>query len=109
LLLGRLQPRDPLEVNRRFEVAILQVEQLGGFSRSGALLQGLLRCRPCGCALTRLTADDRELLILRHLERLSDEEVAAILRIPEAEIQVRLLRALERLCDLLPGDNETVQ
>jgi RNA polymerase sigma-70 factor, ECF subfamily len=56
------------------------------------------RLRP---ALERLREADREVLVLRHLEQLSTRETAEVLGVSEGAVKVRLLRALERLRDLL--------
>lgn len=55
-------------------------------------------------ALDRLSAADREVLILRHAEQLSTREAAAVLGVSEAAVKSRHLRALERLREAL-GDN----
>ncbi|HTK74137.1 MAG TPA: sigma-70 family RNA polymerase sigma factor, partial [Gemmataceae bacterium] len=55
-------------------------------------------------ALDRLSAVDREILILRHAEQLSSKEAAAVLGVSEAAVKSRHLRALERLREAL-GSN----
>jgi RNA polymerase sigma-70 factor (ECF subfamily) len=55
-------------------------------------------------ALDRLSAADRELLILRHAEQLSTREAAAVLGVTEAALKSRHLRALERLREALGGN-----
>jgi RNA polymerase sigma-70 factor (ECF subfamily) len=52
-------------------------------------------------ALNRLPGRDRAVLELRYLEQLSTAEAAAVLGIGEGAVKMRLLRALERLRDLL--------
>jgi RNA polymerase sigma-70 factor (ECF subfamily) len=52
-------------------------------------------------ALDRLPHRDREVLVLRHLEQLSTRETAAVLETTEGAVKVRLLRALQRMRDLL--------
>jgi RNA polymerase sigma-70 factor (ECF subfamily) len=54
-------------------------------------------------ALAQLSASDREVLVLRHLEQLGNAEVGAVLGITEGAVKVRHLRALVRLRALL-GD-----
>ncbi len=44
---------------------------------------------------------DREVLVLRYLERLSTNEMAALLKIAESTVRYRQRRALERLGELL--------
>jgi RNA polymerase sigma-70 factor (ECF subfamily) len=52
-------------------------------------------------ALAQLPADYREVLLLRFLEELSLEEVAAVLGTTEGAIRGKQLRALQRLQSLL--------
>src|SRR5437588_3903 len=47
--------------------------------------------------LDRLPAGDREVLVLRFLERLSTSEAAEVLGISSGAVRLRLMRALERL------------
>lgn len=54
-------------------------------------------------ALEQLSADDRELLVLRHLEQLCMAEIVDVLEIAETTVRARHLRALRRLRHLL-GD-----
>jgi RNA polymerase sigma-70 factor (ECF subfamily) len=57
-------------------------------------------------ALEQLDEMDREVLVLRHLEELSNNEVAQILGIDKYAASKRYLRALERLRGAMPdGDN----
>ena len=53
-------------------------------------------------ALQDLGEADREVLILRHLEQLSNNEVAEILGIDKYAASKRYLRALERLRNVMP-------
>lgn len=48
-------------------------------------------------AMQTLSTTDRELIVMRHLERLSTRETAEALNISEAAVKTRLLRALQRL------------
>jgi RNA polymerase sigma-70 factor (ECF subfamily) len=52
-------------------------------------------------ALDRLPANDREVLVLRYLEELRHDDIAAVLGIRVGAVKVRHVRALERLRDLL--------
>lgn len=66
--------------------------------------QGLLRKElqlKVRAGLKELTANDREILVLRFLEELSTEEAAAVLNITPAAAAMRQLRALERLRERL--------
>jgi len=55
--------------------------------------------------LERLEAGDREILVLRFLERLSSAEAGAVLGISSGAVRLRLMRALERLRRLLGNDS----
>jgi RNA polymerase sigma-70 factor (ECF subfamily) len=57
-------------------------------------------------ALTLLDERDREVLVLRYLEDLSQGEIAAVLGVTEGAVKMRQLRALERLRSLLDDDRE---
>jgi RNA polymerase sigma-70 factor (ECF subfamily) len=48
-------------------------------------------------ALAALSDQDREVLVLRHLEQLSACEAAAVLGLTEAALKSRALRAMQRL------------
>lgn len=54
-------------------------------------------------ALQRLKRSDREVLVLRFLEELSVRELAAVLGVSEGAVQMRQLRALERMHEILSG------
>ena len=56
-------------------------------------------------ALDQLAEQDREVLVLRHLEQLSTRETAAVLGIREGAVKTRHLRALERLRALLSANS----
>jgi RNA polymerase sigma-70 factor (ECF subfamily) len=71
-----------------------------GSTPSAGLGRRELRAR-VQAALSQLAETDRELLLLRHLEQLSTQEIAAILGITEGAYYTRHVRALERLRALL--------
>jgi RNA polymerase sigma-70 factor (ECF subfamily) len=48
-------------------------------------------------AIAQLNADDREIILMRHFENLTNQEVAAELALSEAAASMRYLRALRRL------------
>jgi RNA polymerase sigma-70 factor (ECF subfamily) len=57
-------------------------------------------------ALTRLDEDDREVILMRHHEQLSNQDVAAALGLTEAAASMRYLRALRKLRGvLLPSED----
>ena len=77
-----------------------------GTSPSGRLVREELRQRVRD-TLDRLLPRDREVLVLRYLEMLSNGEIADVLGITAGSVKVRHLRALERLRSRLDcGDAE---
>jgi RNA polymerase sigma-70 factor (ECF subfamily) len=72
-------------------------------SPSDALLRDELRER-VRRALDRLPAADRELLVLRYLEQLSSRDIAAVMGLGEAAVNMRHMRALERMRKFMSGD-----
>jgi RNA polymerase sigma-70 factor (ECF subfamily) len=61
-------------------------------------------------AIAELEDDDREVILMRHAEQLSNQEVAAALGLTEAAASMRYLRAVRRLRTVLlpddkPGDS----
>jgi RNA polymerase sigma-70 factor, ECF subfamily len=87
------------------ESAVQLAERLAGHDTtpSGRALREELRAR-VQAGLARLSASDRELLAMRHLEQLAMAEIAAVLGITEGAVKVRHLRALQRLHGVLGGD-----
>ena len=57
-------------------------------------------------AIGELEEDDRELILMRHFEQLSNQEVATLLELTEAAASMRHLRALRRLKGLLQPEKE---
>jgi RNA polymerase sigma-70 factor (ECF subfamily) len=55
-------------------------------------------------AITELDEDDREIVLMRHFEQLSNQDVAETLQLTEAAASMRHLRALRRLRELLKPD-----
>ena len=57
-------------------------------------------------AIAELDEIDREVILMRHFEQLSNQEVAAALDLTEPAASMRYLRAVRRLRDLLvPGES----
>src|SRR5262249_22670824 len=71
---------------------------------SAAIRQELQR--KLDAAVAGLGEDDREVILMRHREQLSNQGVAAALGLTEAAASMRYLRALRRLRSaLLPGES----
>lgn len=92
----------PAEADLPDESAFELARQLlaAGSTPSEHLLREELRER-VRAALTRLSATDREVLVLRHLEQLPVADVAGILGTTVGAAKVRHLRALQRFRSLL--------
>jgi RNA polymerase sigma-70 factor (ECF subfamily) len=58
-------------------------------------------------AMTELAEDDREIILMRHHEQLSNQDVAAALNLSEAAASMRYLRALRKLRAVLVPDAAT--
>src|SRR5262249_19609279 len=85
------------------------VAQLIGTERTptSAAIQMELQ-RRLATAIDQLADDDREIVLMRHHEGLSNQEVAKALSLTEAAASTRYLRALRRLrAVLLPDSGET--
>jgi RNA polymerase sigma-70 factor, ECF subfamily len=86
--------------------SVLQLAQRltsSGTSPSGHLLRSELRAR-VQTALAQMRRQDRDVLVMRHLEQLSISEIAAVLGIQEGAVKTRLTRALVRLRLLLADE-----
>jgi RNA polymerase sigma-70 factor (ECF subfamily) len=57
-------------------------------------------------ALSQLPPEDREVLVLRYLEQLSGDEIAAVLGIAQRTLRWRHRRAVQRLGKLLADPSE---
>jgi RNA polymerase sigma-70 factor (ECF subfamily) len=60
-------------------------------------------------AIHELGADDQEVILLRHHEQLSNQEVAMLLGLTEAAASMRYLRALRRLRNVLLSGGDVAQ
>lgn len=56
-------------------------------------------------ALAQLGEDDREIIVLRHIEQMANQDVAALLQLTEAAASMRYLRALRRLRQYLAPED----
>src|SRR5262245_27245721 len=62
--------------------------------------------RKLAAAVDELPDDDREIILMRHTEQLSNGEVAGVLGLTEAAASMRYLRALRRLRGVLLPEGE---
>jgi RNA polymerase sigma-70 factor (ECF subfamily) len=59
------------------------------------------QCMRIRTALDRLPARDREILTLRYLEQLTPTEISTVLNVTPAAVKMRVLRAIQRLHELI--------
>jgi RNA polymerase sigma-70 factor, ECF subfamily len=92
----------PADVGLSDESAIGLVQRFAssGTSPSQHMLRKELQTR-VRSALDLLSPQDREILVMRHLEQLQVSEIAAILGMDQGAVKMRRLRAARRLRDLL--------
>ena len=57
--------------------------------------------RKLGAAIEQLPEDDRDIILMRHAEQLSNQDVAALLELTVAAASMRYLRALRKLRTIL--------
>jgi RNA polymerase sigma-70 factor (ECF subfamily) len=74
-----------------------------GTSPSGNMIRQELRER-VRATLDRLAPRDREVLVLRYVEMLTNTEIADVLAITKGAVKVRHFRALERFRGLLDDE-----
>ncbi len=65
--------------------------------------------RKLTAAIQELSDDDRDVILMRHHEQLSNQEVAKLLGLTEAAASMRYLRALRRLREVLLPDQQAGQ
>jgi RNA polymerase sigma-70 factor, ECF subfamily len=75
------------------------------FVRPGAALERTEEEAQLQAAISRLSPEHREVLLLKDIDGLKYEEIADILGVPIGTIRSRLHRARLELRDLLPGDS----
>ena len=61
------------------------------------------------CTSKQMAAIDREVLVLRHFEQMSNVEVAQVLSLSESAASKRYIRALERLDRILGGPTDLLE
>jgi RNA polymerase sigma-70 factor (ECF subfamily) len=87
--------------------AALAKQLLGHDTRASALAIRAEEKRELQAALDRMDAIDREVLVLRHFEQLSNLECAKVMGLNESAATKRYLRALRRLKDILSSGNNS--
>jgi len=90
-------------LSQESELELAEQIAANSLSPSGQLVRQEVRQR-VQAALQKLSSQDREILVMRHLEQLDVKEIAAILRISPKAVMMRRLRAFEHLRRLLGSD-----
>ncbi len=95
------------EVPLPAESSLILAQQLlaGGTSPTQAVLKKELR-RRVQQALEKLQPDDREVILMRHFEEMSNQEVAQAIGLSESGATMRYGRALFRLKEILLADSD---
>jgi RNA polymerase sigma-70 factor (ECF subfamily) len=89
----------------RSSVELMTQLKAAGLTPLAAAIRQELERRFQG-ALEKLEPDDREVILMRHFEELSNQEVAKALGLTEPAAGMRYLRAIRRLRALLGSDRE---
>lgn len=94
--------RDHLRSPRRRDIPLQVLPDIPGRREdpSDAAAQAELRTR-LDAALQQLTPEQREAFVMRHMEGLSYEEIAAVMNLSVASLKMRVHRAREALRGLL--------
>jgi RNA polymerase sigma-70 factor (ECF subfamily) len=85
----------------RWESGLENVAEVAAPEQTESELERSEVVRSVQRALLRLTAEQREVFVLKHVEGLSYEEIAGRLSTTVAALKMRMHRAYDRLRDLL--------
>lgn len=99
----RILVNECLNTLRRQRPAQLLVDVAAPSARVDAVEAGETR-RRVRQALLQLSAEQRDVVVLRHFADMSYEQVAAVMEIPEITVKSRLFSARRRLCELLASE-----
>jgi RNA polymerase sigma-70 factor (ECF subfamily) len=93
------------QVRSRMATATVPLDEEAAEAPVRATQSDMLEVRDIDSALQRLSVDQRQVLLLVALERMSYEETARTLGIPIGTVMSRLARGRERLRAVLAGDS----
>ncbi len=93
---------------RRQQSTALTNEEPDGVPGPEAVVAGEQTGKALEDALQRLVAEQREVVVLRHVAELSYEEMAEVLQVPEKTVKSRLHSARMRLRELLADEHGPV-
>lgn len=101
--LDREQPLVPIRLADQSSVELAGQLLDGEITPASAAVQKELQKR-LDLAIAQLDEDDREIILMRHAEQMSNQDVATALELSEAAASMRYLRAVRRLrSTLIPG------
>lgn len=86
--------------------ALLAAQLLGHSATPSQIASRAEQQRRLQAVLEALRPMDREIIVLRHFEQLSNQETAKLLGVSETTASTRHVRALERLKEILNTDSE---
>jgi len=99
----REEPRSQRAFRDRSSVELLTQLEAEGLTPGAAAIRHELEIR-FQAALEKLDSEDREVILMRHFEQLSNQDVAKALGLTEPAAGMRYLRAIRRLRALLGTD-----
>jgi RNA polymerase sigma-70 factor, ECF subfamily len=95
----------PADMNRSTVELAVQLHDPELTPQAAATQQEMLR--RVEAAISELPEGDAEVIVMRHYERLSNQEIAQALELSEPAASMRYLRAVRRLRQLLGGTSST--
>ena len=101
----REQPANAPAFDDRSSIELLKILSADGLTPAAAAIRRELQER-FNLALVELSDDDREIILMRHFEHLTNHEVALAMDLTEPAASMRYLRAIRRLRALLGSDSE---
>ena len=99
---------DQQDSDDQLETGFIATQLVARFSSANSILQREELCKRLHELLDRLEPVDREILVLRHFEQLTNVECAQILRLSKTAASNRYVRALERLRAVIGNDGNLV-
>jgi RNA polymerase sigma-70 factor, ECF subfamily len=99
---------DQQDSDDQLETGFIATQLVARFSSANSILQREELCKRLHELLDRLQPVDREILVLRHFEQLTNVECAQILRLSKTAASNRYVRALERLRAVIGDDGNLI-
>lgn len=99
---------DQQDSDAQLETGFIATQLVARFSSANSILEREELCTRLHELLDRLEPVDREILVLRHFEQLTNVECAQILRLSRTAASNRYVRALERLRAVIGNDDNLI-